>query len=616
MIGLFRRSELSSDQISKIAKETGCSRSVAKKRGRIAANAGLDANAFMESGLYKMPAIDLTVYLRRKSPRDYAKLFSDRGDVSEYDAYSQLERAKDVFDIPYSAFAKRELIGAPDSRLEEVREELLKKRDRQVSKIAQALHVSEDEAQSIVDRIQEKYGYSPSSIYRHQLYKMSDDELKSFKREGRTESRDLEKKILERTGWTPRELSEHKKHCSVDYGIDLAVYYACHCFEMTDDELAQLGNMRDSKTLSAVYNRGHSGLLADKSKFNEVYSDFVGRKSWVNRDTDFEEFEAFAEGLDEVFCKPLDLSTGTGTFKKALKGVDLKDVYEWFMEQPVYLVEECIVQHPDMAQFYPGSLNTVRLFTILYNDEFEPFASFVRFGVGGVTDNYSSGGIACGVDPKTGIILTNGSNEEDERFETHPLSGVKFKGFQIPHWDLVLERAEEALRLVDGVNYVGWDVAIRDNDVVFVEGNSVPDLGVQQALFTEEGEFIRDIYKKYLDGNMYEDMQGKTRQVMKLAHCSERKARGRLVAAFGGGIDYKDFIDKELYKLTDSQVRRYAQDAKSREIAERLATDNGVPAGDAFLALRHAELRFDISFERFYDENMFGSSDEKLRENS
>lgn len=467
----------------------------------------------------------------------------------------QLKYAKDNFGIPYRTFAKLELLEAPDSRLEQVAEDLSKKRDVLISKIAKDLRVSDDEARAISDRIKSKYGYGPPSIYKHKLYKMDDNELAEFKRKRRVQNKEIRKRILNETGWTPAQLSAHRKHCSVDFGIDPALYYASRCFEMDDGELAQLGNVRDSRTLSDIYDRGHAHFLSSKKLFNETYSDFLGRKSWVNRETNVEGFKRFAQGLDEVFCKPLDSSCGAGTFKKTLKGENLDKVYEWFVAQPIYLVEECIVQHSDMTRFYPGSINTVRLFTILYEGSFEPFGSFVRFGCGGITDNYSAGGIACGVDPKTGIILTDGSNEDGERFKAHPISETKFKGFQIPHWDLVLERCEKALRLVDGVNYVGWDVAIREDDVVLVEGNSIPDLGILQAVFVDDRIFTRGEYKKYLDAGMYDDMQEKTRDVMRMAHCSERDARDKLVAAYESDFSYEDFVDKGLYKLSNKQIR-------------------------------------------------------------
>lgn len=54
----------------------------------------------------------------------------------------------------------------------------------------------------------------------------------------------------------------------------------------------------------------------------------------------------------------------------------------------------------------------------------------------------------------------------------HPVTGTIVPGFEIPHWDKVIQICLDAAKYKEGANYIGWDVAIRENDVVLVEANT------------------------------------------------------------------------------------------------------------------------------------------------
>lgn len=90
------------------------------------------------------------------------------------------------------------------------------------------------------------------------------------------------------------------------------------------------------------------------------------------------------------------------------------------------------------------------------------------------TDNIVTGGIACYVNPETGIVMTDGLNVEGKFFPKHPFSNITFKGFQIPRWEeaqkLVLDLAME----VPDARFVGWDVVLTDKGFDILEGNIPP----------------------------------------------------------------------------------------------------------------------------------------------
>ncbi|HMQ92408.1 MAG TPA: sugar-transfer associated ATP-grasp domain-containing protein [Amaricoccus sp.] len=142
-----------------------------------------------------------------------------------------------------------------------------------------------------------------------------------------------------------------------------------------------------------------------------------------------------------------------------------------------YLVQGFIDQHPAVAAFNPGSVNTVRIITFRgLTGEVTIDAAFLRTGrAGAQMDNWSQGGLVADVDLATGAVTRAfGSlkHEAPRRVATHPDSGVAFEGFVLPDWPRALEACRKAARVFSGVRWVGWDVAMTPAGPVIVEGNS------------------------------------------------------------------------------------------------------------------------------------------------
>lgn len=81
---------------------------------------------------------------------------------------------------------------------------------------------------------------------------------------------------------------------------------------------------------------------------------------------------------------------------------------------------------------------------------------------------------------KTGRILDRAENMYGNRFERHPSSGTLIKGFQIPHWDTVLDFVRQCAEAC-GVDYVGWDIAVLEDGCALVEANPTGMVNVIQV---------------------------------------------------------------------------------------------------------------------------------------
>lgn len=62
---------------------------------------------------------------------------------------------------------------------------------------------------------------------------------------------------------------------------------------------------------------------------------------------------------------------------------------------------------------------------------------------------------------------------------------------------MVLKLAEDAIKYLSGVNYVGWDIAICKDKAVIIEGNSAPDLVLIQAPYARAKEGKKYLFEPY-----------------------------------------------------------------------------------------------------------------------
>lgn len=162
-----------------------------------------------------------------------------------------------------------------------------------------------------------------------------------------------------------------------------------------------------------------------------------------------------------------------------LKGVPLNN----FILPSLSVVQECVQQHPELRQI-SQSVNTVRIVTMLTRTgEFVIIGAFMRFGVkNAFLDNTSQGGVTAGIKINTGALMRYAYDFDSRRYDTHPTTGFKFKGFSVPLWDEVVKVAEQAQRAISYNKLIGQDIAITENGPVIIELNAEYDnVGLEQV---------------------------------------------------------------------------------------------------------------------------------------
>ncbi|MDD6184504.1 MAG: sugar-transfer associated ATP-grasp domain-containing protein [Bacteroidales bacterium] len=225
-------------------------------------------------------------------------------------------------------------------------------------------------------------------------------------------------------------------------------------------------------------------IFRDKSRFLEVYGEYVHRKWLYIPKASFVEFEKMIASYDCI-AKPLDESRGKGILKicKDDSEKNVQKLYDFFVRNN-YLLEQCIENCDELKALHPQSLNTLRIVTISNKEKACVFSGVLRAGVGdNVIDNSHAGGLSAQINVKSGVVETDGADSNGNRYEYHPDSNIKIKGFVIPYWDIIVKTCCEAAKR-SAIPIVGWDVVANNEGVIeLIEGNHRPDMDVMQVRY-------------------------------------------------------------------------------------------------------------------------------------
>lgn len=207
--------------------------------------------------------------------------------------------------------------------------------------------------------------------------------------------------------------------------------------------------------------------------------------------------KSWTEILGNVFVKNNTSCCGRGIYKvKVGYGhAECEDknfsLSEAFFRDGDFIIQKEVCNHKSLSRIYPKSLNTARFITVWSEQTKRPelFAQFFRIGANGnVVDNWAVGGLLFVLN-SDGSIGDVGFFKDPKyahgygmRVDSHPDTGVSFKGMRVPDYDAGLELALKAHAVLPTVKSIGWDVAFTDDGPLIVEGNDDWEIAPCQIL--------------------------------------------------------------------------------------------------------------------------------------
>lgn len=226
-------------------------------------------------------------------------------------------------------------------------------------------------------------------------------------------------------------------------------------------------------------------LFADKRRFLRRFAPYVHRE-WIDlEEVGAAELQAFCERHPIIIAKVPISREGHGVFRH-----DTADVADWdayhaeLVGNGQLLVEQPIVQHPYLAEYCAGTVNTTRVTTYFDGTTVHRLVMVQKFGRGSVSDQFSWGGFFTMLDDDGHSVGRGHSGKNDTFYAVHPDSGRSIIDYRVPLWDQVEALTDKIGREVPEVPYVGWDIAVTADGPELIEGNWIPGLYESRVLAT------------------------------------------------------------------------------------------------------------------------------------
>ena len=265
-----------------------------------------------------------------------------------------------------------------------------------------------------------------------------------------------------------------------NYRIDADEYFRYHFENLSPaGRKSYVGSIELTEGFHKIADPEESKILSNKyNTYNYLKKYYKRDAILVRDDRDLNAFREFFSDNSRFFVKPLSRYGGQGVLCYNRNANDTaENAFKEFTKNGAVIVEQPIEQAEGMAKFHPQSINTVRIVTARMKDEVKIVQSSVRLGMGdSVVDN---GCLSAAVDTEAGIIITPGRAAHGSGLHiTHPDTGIRILGSEIPEWENALNLAYELMNCFKKQRIVGWDFAYSVNGWVVVEANSCPSIQI------------------------------------------------------------------------------------------------------------------------------------------
>lgn len=296
----------------------------------------------------------------------------------------------------------------------------------------------------------------------------------------RTSGRDflrLIRFVIKEKGMSYLPLCADILYSSIRYNISFMDYFSFRFFNISNKEREEyMGSGAMYEYQLKMNPKKSREVLHNKIEFLKRFADCAGR-NWAT----LKMLKNDPGKAQQLLCNPTGKVVAKYSKGQSGRQVEVLDarllssaLLIQKMEMLHYdLVEEYIEQHHSLMQLSPSAVNTVRIVTQLYKGEIIVITSRLRISVNCSVDNASAGNIVVPLDTLTGKVTGPGIYADitkPDEFK-HPVTGMDFIGFQVPHWEDCVQLVKKAALRIPENRSVGWDVAITNNKPLLIEGN-------------------------------------------------------------------------------------------------------------------------------------------------
>lgn len=261
------------------------------------------------------------------------------------------------------------------------------------------------------------------------------------------------------------------------YNISLKDYFYFRFFEIGKEERSKWAGTGYMYEYQMLMNPKRArGVLENKIKFLHKFQPYVRRKF-----LEIGQLKSASDEAESMLTNPTGRIVVKGSGGQVGAEVEVVQCNKFdrsaliqYMESKKYdLLEEYVVQHPSLMELSPSGLNTIRIFTQLYQGEVKYLGARLRVSVNSPVDNMAAGNLAAPVDLESGVVVGPGVYSDITKSDrgVHPITGVPITGFTVPFWEQTMELARKAAINTPENKSVGWDIAITGEGPELIEGN-------------------------------------------------------------------------------------------------------------------------------------------------
>ena len=210
----------------------------------------------------------------------------------------------------------------------------------------------------------------------------------------------------------------------------------------------------------------------------------------------------------EVIIKPSQES-GSGRGISFFRNDQIPEVDEYLQNENErnYIIQAIVKQHPALEKVHCGSLNTIRICSLLLDDGVHILSSVLRMGVNSSRiDNVTAGGISAAIKEDGKLDQYAYTYYTGERFDRHP-QGLFLKGYEIPKFSELKQCVVTLAQSIGNFRLVSWDLSVDANgDVLLIEANMRKG-GINLHQF-DNGPLFGNLTERVLD-EVFKKQKGK-----------------------------------------------------------------------------------------------------------
>jgi len=281
----------------------------------------------------------------------------------------------------------------------------------------------------------------------------------------------------EQSGKSKQAIFWDSLYSSFKYNISILDYFYFRFYQLNHIERTQWAGTGYLYEYQLCMNpRVNRDLLENKIRFLKYFHPFIKRNYATIEDfsVNIKKIQMMmAHTSGRIVVKGSKGQVGAEVEILQTSAYNVDSLYSYMRSKGYDLAEEFVVQHPAIMELSPSGLNTLRLFTQLFNNKVAFIGASFRISVNSPVDNMAAGNLAAPVDITTGIVIGSGVYSDITKKDevAHPVTGKKISGFQIPYWKETMEMVISAALLMPENKSIGWDIAITATGPELIEGN-------------------------------------------------------------------------------------------------------------------------------------------------